>query len=263
MTGSRSGKRRARVVALVLAVVGVAAACSPTPDAPPPAVSLAIDPASVDLEAPPNGGGSIVVTVENIGNLTSGPLHSSVESATGVGTFGIPLMGCDNRDLVLAPGDACTMTVAYVNPTGSGSATAALRVVGDGGAVATIPLRGTGVPGGIEIYPEGWVGPPPDYGVLTDAVGRASPRPSLMVVNTSGATVSSVAVTLEDAAGIGTFNFEPGQCTGVVLLPGRGCAAIIVEYINKTGSGTGTASLVATSSVGEDVMEFIGVGAAA
>jgi hypothetical protein len=184
-------------------------------------------------------------TVTNTGTLTTTIGTVLVSSPSE-----FPLAGGTCAGVTLAPGDTCTVSVAF-KPAASGDRSATMDVGGSGGAAASVSLAGTGrsapptTPRTTAARPVLSASPSSlDFGTVL--VGAAGPAQTVTIRNTgTGATSPAVTVTGADP---GDFTLTTNGCASRSL--GAGASCTLTVTFNPRVAGYRSASLAVTGTGG-------------
>jgi hypothetical protein len=182
-----------------------------------------------------SGSQSITLTDNGTAPLTYG---TTTLGGSNPGDFTFDDTACQN--VVLNPGDQCTITAAFV-PTATGGRSAVLTVHDNapGNPTQTVNLSGNGTPSSIGFSPASVT--------FTNPVvaGLASPVHGITIQNTTNSSMPITGITI---VGTNPKNFihSADTCTGQTLAPNAKCS-IHVEFA-PTAAGHRTASLQVTDN---------------
>jgi hypothetical protein len=190
------------------------------------------------------------LTVTNAGGA---PLNVASVSVTGddTGEFALSANACDHT--ALAPGAACTVTVAFA-PAQTGSFSASLVVASDSASSPdTIALSGRAVLGPILSLS----GDPVTF--TATRLRTTSTVQTETVTNTGGWPLHLGAATLAGAAAP-QFKLVSDACQGAVLAPGASCSIGLAFAPTSTGSHSANLELASDLPASPTVVPLTGVG---
>ncbi len=153
----------------------------------------------------------------------------------------------DTCSVAVAVGASCSVQVTFT-PTAVGSRTATLSIyVNIAGGQITVPLTGSGIPGGAIVLL------PTSMNFGSGLIGVTStPAQNVTVSNTGG-----VAVELETPAATGDFSITANTCSAS-LAPNFGCTVSLTFTPTASGPRSGVFSIA--DSVGTQTIPLSGVG---
>jgi hypothetical protein len=181
---------------------------------------------------------SQTVTVTNIGTI---PMIVSQASANG--DFSAT-NGCGASVVI---GGSCAVQVTFT-PTATGARSGTLTIsLNIAGGQITVPLAGTGVPGGAIVLL------PTALSFGSSAIGVATTPPQNVTISNTG----GVAVALQTPTATGDFSIVANTC-GTSLAPNFGCTVALDFTPTASGQRSGVFSIV--DSVGTQTATLSGIG---
>jgi Abnormal spindle-like microcephaly-assoc'd, ASPM-SPD-2-Hydin/HYDIN/CFA65/VesB-like, Ig-like domain/Cep192 domain 4 len=209
--------------------------------------ALTADPATIDFGT---------VTVGDTASARSFTVTNSGTLTTTIGTVLVsspsefPLAGGTCAGATLAPGDTCTVSVAF-KPGTTGDRSATMDVGGSGGAAVSVALSGTGRTATPTTPPTTAARPvlsasPSSVDFGTVFIGAAGTPQTVTIRNTgTGATSPAVAVTGADA---GDFAVTTNGCQSRSLSAGASCPLTVA--FSPRAAGARSAALTVTGTGG-------------
>lgn len=203
-----------------------------------------VQPARLDFEAQPVGGGtSLAVTVNNGGDA---PLVFGSTTVTGA-DYSVTSNACVAS---LAPQASCQVTVR-LQPAGTGARAGQLAIASNApGSPVLVPLAGAGSTGGILRVFGGTGG---NFGPVV--VGKPGVLNEILLLQNAGTT----ALTGLALATTGDFALAANDC-GATLASGASCGAQVGFTPTATGPRTGTLTITSSSPDSPRVLPLSGTG---
>lgn len=192
---------------------------------------LQLNPASLTFAATSVGSTAVQQTV-TISNAGTGPVSGLSLSLTGTdkADFG----GTYTCGSTLAAGATCSTSI-YFRPTSAGTKSASISFASAGTTALLLPLTGTATAAGPKVAVSAT-----SLVFSSTRVGTTSAPKTIVISNTGGAALNSLALTL---AGNNPKDFAFTTTCGATLQPGSTCLAVVTFKPTATSSRRATLSI--------------------
>jgi len=219
-----------------------------------PTLTLAFDPPALTFANLAVGATSTPALIVQVTNTGNAPVP--IDRVFTTGDFRVSSTGCVTAGLRV--GSVCNISVEFT-PTSTGARTGSIVVEDTAtGNPQKITLTGTG-----SADAPGAIATPDSLNLGTQAVGTTSPSAFTVILDNIGNEpfdASNVTITGTNAGDF--LVFAPGSnCSGNIVVPGRGCQIQVTFTPTATGARTGTLSF--TNAAGTQTAALAGTGVAA